>query len=118
MKICSRCELNWISDDEEYCPVCKADLGLEGGITLNLKSEDDEKLCPICQENYIEADEIMCDECRKKKESKKKRINTNKLDEQDEELTNELEDDEDDSFDDEDDSFDDELEDDEDLDND
>ena len=27
---CPRCELNWILEENEYCDVCKAELGVEG----------------------------------------------------------------------------------------
>ena len=38
-KKCPRCDLNWIKQDEDYCPVCKAELKMKGGIHL---LEDDE----------------------------------------------------------------------------
>lgn len=63
---CPRCELNYIKSTEKYCPVCKAEMRLEGG--LDLSFEDDElELCPVCGQNFIRSDQTMCDECAKKK---------------------------------------------------
>ena len=61
---CPRCELNWILEEDEYCDVCKAELGVEG-FTL-LEDEDEDMLCPVCGVNYIEHGERMCAECRSK----------------------------------------------------
>lgn len=61
---CPRCELNWILEENEYCDVCKAELGVEG-FTL-LEDEDEEMLCPVCGVNYIEHGERMCAECKSK----------------------------------------------------
>lgn len=62
---CPRCELNWIKEEDEYCDVCKAEMGIEG-FTL-LDDDEDEMLCPVCGVNYIEHGEKMCAECRAKK---------------------------------------------------
>lgn len=61
---CPRCELNWILEENEYCDVCKAELGVEG-FTL-LEDEDEEMLCPVCGVNYIEHGERMCADCKSK----------------------------------------------------
>ncbi|MDE6188766.1 MAG: hypothetical protein K2G37_00570, partial [Clostridia bacterium] len=61
---CPRCELNWILEENEYCDVCKAELGVEG-FTL-LEDEDEDMLCPVCGANYIEHGERMCSECKSK----------------------------------------------------
>ncbi|MDE6757758.1 MAG: hypothetical protein K2J89_00600 [Clostridia bacterium] len=61
---CPRCELNWILEENEYCDVCKAELGVKG-FTL-LEDEDEDMLCPVCGVNYIEHGERMCSECRSK----------------------------------------------------
>ena len=71
--LCPRCELNYIQEDEEYCKICKAELGLIDPNEVFLP-EDDEvsegKLCPICRNNYIEGDEEMCQMCKREKEEK------------------------------------------------
>lgn len=66
-KKCTRCELNWIKEDEDLCDVCKAELKI-GGISL---IEDDEAeeigeelICPVCKINPIEEGEDMCAACR------------------------------------------------------
>ena len=61
---CPRCELNWILEENEYCDVCKAELGVEG-FTL-LEDEDEDMLCPVCGVNYIEHGERMCADCKNK----------------------------------------------------
>ena len=58
---CPRCELNWILETDEYCDVCKAELGMEG-FTL-LEDEEEDILCPICGINYIERNKKMCADC-------------------------------------------------------
>lgn len=63
---CPRCELNWILAENEYCDVCKAELGMEG-FTL-LEDEDDEMLCPVCGINYIDRGEKMCADCKTKQQ--------------------------------------------------
>ena len=63
---CPRCELNWIKEEEEYCDVCKAELGMEG-FSLLEDDEEDEMICPYCHINYLENGEKMCAECRAKK---------------------------------------------------
>ncbi|MEG2414112.1 MAG: hypothetical protein RSB61_05605 [Clostridia bacterium] len=61
---CPRCELNWITPDQELCDVCKAELRIGG---IELLEEEDETLCPICHLNYLESGEKICSECREKK---------------------------------------------------
>lgn len=67
-KKCPRCELNWIPAEDEYCDVCKAELGL-GGIELidDEEEEYEELICPICKTNYIEPGDAMCEACKEKK---------------------------------------------------
>ena len=67
---CPRCDLNWMLEGEEYCDVCKAELKLEGGISL-LEEEDEDNLCPYCGVNYLEPGEKLCAECREKKQAKR-----------------------------------------------
>ena len=47
--LCPRCELNYIEESEEYCTVCKAEMGLiDPGILIPEEEvESSEKLCPI-----------------------------------------------------------------------
>jgi hypothetical protein len=66
-KKCSRCDLNYISDEEELCFVCKAQLHI--GDAKLLEDEDDEflEICPVCHINFISEDEEMCQSCRSSK---------------------------------------------------
>ena len=61
---CPRCELNWILEENEYCDVCKAELGMEGFSLLD--DEEEELLCPVCGVNYIDHGEKMCADCKAK----------------------------------------------------
>lgn len=71
--LCPRCELNYIDESEEYCTVCKAELGLIDSSILIPEDDVDssEKLCPICKVNYISEDEDMCFMCAKEREKQK-----------------------------------------------
>ena len=68
--LCPRCELNYIEEGEEYCTVCKAELGLIDSSILipEEEVESSEKLCPICKVNYIADDEDVCFMCAKERE--------------------------------------------------
>ncbi len=66
---CPRCDLNYISEEQEFCDVCKAEL--KKGPKLLFANDDEEdidaeatELCPICKQNYIRANEEMCKACR------------------------------------------------------
>lgn len=74
-KKCPRCELNWIPIEEEFCEVCKVELGKASKLSL-LEDEDDdiselgERICPICKVNYLDADEDICQACRAERAEK------------------------------------------------
>lgn len=65
--LCPRCELNYIENTEQYCNVCKAELGLVDKSILIPDDEEmeTEKLCPICKANYLNEDEEICFLCQK-----------------------------------------------------
>lgn len=68
---CPRCELNYILEGEDYCPICKSEMkhhaeGEDDGLLDNF---DDMELCPVCGVNYIKEGQAMCEECKKKKNS-------------------------------------------------
>lgn len=81
-KLCPRCELNYIKDEEEYCDVCKADLNLGPQLMFAVDDDDEdsrEKLCPYCKQSYIPISADMCDQCREDRmyqEEKEVDINT------------------------------------------
>ena len=62
-KKCPRCELNYIKVEEDYCPICKAEMKL----TNDDSYSDDMELCPVCGTNFVSVDQVMCDECAKKR---------------------------------------------------
>lgn len=57
---CPRCELNYITKDEKFCSICKQEMLVGGGETVD---EEDLELCPICKSNYIQPDDLMCPNC-------------------------------------------------------
>ena len=61
-KKCPRCELNYILVEEELCQVCKTELKL-----APCEEEDDMELCALCGKNLITVDQVMCDECARKR---------------------------------------------------
>ena len=62
-KKCPRCELNYIKEEEDYCPVCKAEMKLVPDDSIS----DDMELCSVCGQNFVSVDQVMCDECAKKR---------------------------------------------------
>ena len=56
---CPRCELNYILEDEELCPVCKAEMKLSGGADELL--DEDLELCPVCGQNFITPEQSCCE---------------------------------------------------------
>ena len=55
---CPRCELNYIPENEEYCPVCKREMKGE-------RHEEPIELCSICNENPVMPGRDVCYECYK-----------------------------------------------------
>ena len=70
--LCPRCELNYILENEKYCNVCKAELGIiDKSILIPDEEENEERMCPICHTNILEGDEEVCFECRNKERYEK-----------------------------------------------
>lgn len=63
---CPRCDLNYILEGQEYCDVCKAELGLGPSLVFAVENEKEVKvrLCPICKQVEIGEEEDMCQKCR------------------------------------------------------
>lgn len=55
---CPRCELNYIREEEQYCPVCKREMKGES-------REDPFELCSICNENPVMPGKDVCYICYK-----------------------------------------------------
>ncbi len=55
---CPRCELNYIKEEEQYCPVCKREM--KGEV-----HEDPFELCSICNENPVMPGKDVCMVCYK-----------------------------------------------------
>ena len=53
-----RCELNYIQEDEQYCPVCKREMKGEA-------HDDPFELCSICNENPVMPGKDVCYMCYK-----------------------------------------------------
>lgn len=60
---CPRCELNWITEEQEYCDVCKAEMNIG---SFSLLEEEEDMLCPKCKQNYLEPGETICAFCAAK----------------------------------------------------
>jgi len=66
-KLCPRCELNYIPEEEDLCGVCKAELKIGPQLMFAIDDEEEsEKLCPVCKSVYIPIGEDMCDSCKEK----------------------------------------------------
>lgn len=57
---CTRCELNYRTEEETYCKVCEKELRGESEPDEN---EPDGDLCPFCEEAVLEYGEDMCPAC-------------------------------------------------------
>ena len=55
---CPRCELNYIREEELYCPVCKCEMKGES-------HDDPFELCSICNENPVMPGKDVCYMCYK-----------------------------------------------------
>ena len=55
---CPRCELNYIREEEQYCPVCKREMKGES-------YDDPFELCSICKENPVMPGKDVCYTCYK-----------------------------------------------------
>lgn len=73
---CPRCDLNYIREDQEYCDVCKAELGLGPSLVFAVENEKEKKvkICPICKQEEIDDDKDMCEKCRENLEFKNDQI--------------------------------------------
>lgn len=61
---CSRCELNYVREDERYCEICKREMsGKYGEVEVHIE----DNICPYCEKNKLELDEEMCSFCKNKK---------------------------------------------------
>ena len=64
-KKCPRCEINYIPEDKEYCPICEAEMR---GVVDTVPDDDEdleEGLCPRCHTNYVAEGEKYCEQCLK-----------------------------------------------------
>lgn len=61
-KLCPKCELNWITEEQDICDICKQLTKGETDIYDDIE-EDELVLCPICNMNYILESEEMCENC-------------------------------------------------------
>ncbi len=64
-KRCLRCGLNYVTEDQQYCKVCRDEM--DGRKSIFDMDGFDEIICPYCEKNPMGIDDIMCDECRRKR---------------------------------------------------
>ena len=58
---CPRCELNFTTKKDKFCPVCKQEMQ-----ALSTNYTDDRStlgMCPICKVNYVTDEETVCGTC-------------------------------------------------------
>ena len=67
---CPRCGLNYILQEEELCIVCKDEIA--GKKSVFDDENYDELICPYCEKNPIGYDEVMCEQCRAKRNKNKR----------------------------------------------
>ncbi|MBR1708732.1 MAG: hypothetical protein IJ719_07890 [Clostridia bacterium] len=77
---CPRCELNYIPEDEEYCPVCKREMKGE-------RHEELVELCSICNENPVMPGRDVCIECYKELTQQQANSRVGSVDDADEDET-------------------------------
>ena len=69
-KKCPRCEINYIPEDKEYCPICEREMR---GIVDAIPDDDEdyeEGLCPRCHTNYVAEGEKYCEQCLSEMQAK------------------------------------------------
>jgi len=62
---CARCEINFISADEDLCKVCKGEMA---GSRFEDDDEPEELLCLYCEKRQVVYGEEMCASCLQKRE--------------------------------------------------
>ena len=70
---CPRCELNYIPENEESCPVCKREMKGE-------RHEEPIELCSICNENPVMPGRDVCYECYKELTQQQGRVSASEDD--------------------------------------
>lgn len=59
---CPRCDINYITEDKEYCDICEAEMK---GIAFDEVIDDEEaELCPKCGINFLNEGEKICEGCQ------------------------------------------------------
>lgn len=61
---CSRCQLNYVAEGQQFCKVCQDELAGKKSI---FNDDFDVALCPYCNKRQINADQIMCAKCLAKR---------------------------------------------------
>ena len=67
-KRCPRCGLNYILLDEQLCKVCVDEIA--GKKSIFDEDSFSDLICPYCERNVMGFDDIMCAECRARRERK------------------------------------------------
>ena len=79
-KLCPRCELNYIKEEEDYCDVCKAELKKGPQLIFAVDEEENDELeemgdlCPKCHQNFLNPGEKICSKCALEAENEEKEI--------------------------------------------
>ena len=65
LRICPKCETNYLRPNEQLCSVCRAAMKKRGFYD---EEEDDFMLCTNCGENPAVKGKDLCEECLREKE--------------------------------------------------
>lgn len=70
-KKCPRCDINYITEEKEYCDICLAEM--RGQVVFEDPEEEEEEseLCPKCRINYLNEGEKLCESCAAEMEKRK-----------------------------------------------
>lgn len=79
---CPVCGLNYITEDEKMCKVCRAERKREAKhVSLpKLPDNAEREICPECGENYLMPGQEMCDSCMAENEKEEEELEEMQLD--------------------------------------
>lgn len=67
-KRCPRCGLNYILLNDQLCKVCCDEI--DGKKSIFDEENFGELICPYCEKNILDIDDVMCAQCRAKRDKK------------------------------------------------
>lgn len=81
---CPVCGLNYITEDEKMCKVCRSEkrfsIQEEDDVQQEEYDDADREICPECGENYLKPGQEMCDNCLAESEKEEDELEEMQLD--------------------------------------